>query len=107
MADFDFYINDYLGEKIQEKAFNSLALRAAGNLECFERRYEVSNADETSRNMAICAMAEVLQDDDRRCRHTTASVGSARVQYVQPKESLGRRLYQAACIYLDFYRGVN
>ena len=107
MADYDFYTNVYSGERIQEKAFPNLALRATNVLEALERRYTVPNCDETSRNMAICAMAEVLQAHDRSCRHTAASIGSTRVQYAQPKETLDQRLYRAAGIYLDFYRGVS
>ena len=56
MADYDFYTNAYLGERIQEKAFPNLALRASGALEALLRRYTVSNGDETSRNMAVCAL---------------------------------------------------
>ena len=107
MADFDFYRNQYLGEAITEKAFPNLAEQAKAVLGSYERRYVLSNPDEISRKMAICAMAEVLQEHHRRCRHTAASVGSVRVEYATPRESLERRLYRAAATYLDFYRGVG
>ena len=107
MADFDFYTNCYLGQTIQEKAFPDLAHQAAATLAGYERKYILMNPDETSRNMAICAMAEVLQEHHRLCRHTSAAVGSTRVQYTPPKEPLERRLYRAAAVYLDFYRGVS
>ena len=106
MVDFDFYRNQYLGEAITEKAFPNLAEQAAGILAGYERKY-LSNGVEISRKMAVCAMAEVLQEHHRRCRHTAAALGSARVEYAAPKEPLERRLYRAACIYLDFYRGVS
>lgn len=106
MADYDFYVNVYLGSQIPEKAFPTLAAQAAGTLAEYDRKYRVSGA-ETSRNMAICAMAEVLREQEKYSRHSSASLGSARVQYVQPRESLGRRLYRAANIYLDIYRGVQ
>ena len=107
MADFDFYRNQYLGEAITEKAFPNLAQQAAATLESYERKYILSNGDEASRKMAICAMAEVLQDHHRRTRHTAASVGSVSVHYPAPKETLERRLWKAANVYLDFYRGVS
>ena len=107
MADFDFYRNQYLGEAIPEKAFPSLAERAKAQLDTFCRQFTVTKADEVGRNMAICAMAEVLREHDRLCRHTAASVGSVRIQYSVPREPLERRLYRAAAIYLDFYRGVG
>ena len=105
MADFDFYRNQYLGEAIGEKAFPALAVQAKGALDGYCRKYRASG-DETSRNMAVCAMAEVLWDHQRN-RHSSVSVGSARVQYAIAKESLERRLYRAAAVYLDFYRGVS
>ena len=107
MADFDFYRNQYLGEAITEGAFPNLAQQAEVVLKSYERRYVVANSDEVSRKMALCAMAEVLQEHHRRCRHTAASVGSVRVQYAAPRESLECRLYRAASTYLDFYRGVS
>lgn len=107
MLDFDFYRNQFLGEAITEKAFPNLAEQAKAVLGSYERRYILSNGDEISRKMAICAMAEVLQEYHRRCSHTAASVGSVRVQYAAPQESLERRLYRAAATYLDFYRGVG
>ena len=107
MADFDFYTNDYLGTAISEKAFPELAAQAAARLDSYLRKYQVRDLVETSRKMAICAMAEVLQDHRRRTRHTEASVGSVRVRQAAPALPLEHRLWQAANVYLDFYRGVG
>lgn len=106
MADFDFYVNTYLGDRIQEKAFPALAKRAESILQSFEGKYQVTGGEE-SRKMAICAMAECIQEHDRRSRHSAASVGSVSVRYEKPRESLERQLYRAAGIYLDIYRGVG
>ena len=106
MADYGFYINTYLGDQIQEKAFPSLAAQAAGILDGFQRRYQVTGG-ENARSMAICAMAERLQEHHRRCRHAAASVGNVSVRYETPKEPLERQLYRAAATYLDIYRGVQ
>ena len=106
MVDYGFYLNTYLGEKIPEKAFPALAAQAAGVLGAYDRHYQVSGG-ETQRNMAICAMAEKLQEHHRLCRHTAASVGNVSVRYERPREPLERQLYRAAATYLDIYRGVQ
>lgn len=106
MADYDFYVNAYLGSSIQEKAFPSLAAQAASVLASFERRYQVSGGSD-SRNMAICAMAECLQENARR-GIASASVGQTSVHYsTEAREPLERQLYRKAAIYLDIYRGVS
>ena len=107
MADFDFYRNQYLGEAITEKAFPNLAEQAKRVLEGYRRKYILATDEEASLKMAVCAMAEVLQDHHRRCRHTAASVGSTSIHYPVPKETLEHRLWKAANVYLDFYRGVS
>ena len=106
MVEYGFYVNTYLGEKIPEKAFASLAAQAAGVLGSYERRYQVSGGED-AKAMAVCAMAERLQEHHRLCRHTAASVGNVSVRYEVPKESLERQLYRAAATYLDIYRGVR
>lgn len=106
MVEYGFYVNTYLGEKIPEKAFASLAAQAAGVLGGYERHYQVSGGED-AKAMAICAMAECLQEHHRRCRHTAASVGNVSVRYETPKEPLERQLYRAASTYLDIYRGVH
>ena len=106
MADYGFYVGTYLGDRIQEKAFPQLAAQAAGVLESYDRHYRVTGGED-ARKMAICAMAECLQEHHRYCRHTAASVGNVSVRYEMPRESLERRLYKAASVYLDIYRGVS
>lgn len=105
MPDFDFYANVYLGDRIQEKAFPALAQRAKMTLADYDRKYTLTG-DMDSRKLAICAMAEVLREHDRVCRHTATTVGSVTVHYPQQKEPLERQLYRAASVYLDIYRGV-
>ena len=105
MLGYDFYVNTYLGTTIQEKAFPSLAAKAAGILNSYERRFRVTGGEQ-AKAMAICAMAERLQEHDRRSRHESASVGSVSVRYRSPAPNLEKQLYQAAATYLDIYRGV-
>jgi len=107
MADYDFYRNVYLGTAITEKQFPALAAQAASVLESYGRKYIVEEAGENSRKMAVCAMAEVLQNHHRVSRFTNAAVGSVSVRYEKDNVPLDRRLYQAAQVYLDIYRGVG
>lgn len=106
MPDYDFYVNTYLGTGLSEQVFPQLAAKAASILGSYERHFRVTGS-EGERKMAICAMAETLQDHDRRSRHAAASLGKASVRYEKPRQSLERALYRAAAIYLDFYRGVQ
>ena len=106
MADYDFYVNTYLGSQIPEAMFPGLAEKAAATLEQYDRKYQVTGG-EVSRNMAICAMAESFLDHARRCRHAAASVGGVSVRYEAPKETLEQQLYRKASVYLDIYRGVK
>ena len=106
MVDYDFYTNTYMGYAISEKAFPALAAQAASNLAYFERRCRVVGGQE-SRKLAICAMAECLREHNRSANRSAATVGSVSVRYDTKKEPLARKLYQAAAVYLDFYRGVS
>lgn len=107
MIGYDFYHNVYLGTAISEKQFPSLAAQAASILGSYERKYTVEETGDNSRNMAVCAMADVLQDHHRRCRFTNASVGSVSIHYDKQAQPLERRLFQAAGVYLNIYRGVG
>ena len=107
MVGYDFSRNVYLGTAISEKQFPSLAAQAASILGSYERKYIVEIPGENSRNMAVCAMAEVLQDHHRRSRYTNAAVGSVSIRYDKDTEPLERRLFRAARVYLDIYRGVS
>lgn len=108
MVSYDFYVNTYLGSEMGEKQFSSMAAQAEAVLARFERLYRVSGG-ELSRAMAVCAMAECLNEHQkRRGGVTSASVGSVSVRYdgTDPR-ALERELYRQAAIYLDIYRGVG
>ena len=107
MIGYDFYHNVYLGTAISEKQFPMLAAQAASILGSYERKYLVEDGGENSRNMAVCAMAEVLQEHHRICRFTNAAVGSVSIHYDKDTEPLERKLFRAAKVYLDIYRGVG
>lgn len=111
MADYEFYVNSYMGSAIPQKAFPAAAAQAAAALERICRIYTVAQHGEETRKMAICAMAEAVYAFGRRKAGVTAtSVGNVSVRYENGEhtnKSLQRELYRQASIYLDIYRGTQ
>lgn len=105
MVDYDFYVNTYLGSAIGEKAFPAAAARAEAELTRFKRSFRVESPGPDSEKMAVCAMAEVLQNTAKSRSVRSASVGGVSVSYKE--SSLAGELYRAAAVYLTFYRGVG
>ncbi len=110
MADYDFYVNTYLGSAVPEQMFPALLVQANAALEKIERSYQVSGGED-SRKMALCAMVETLYAySKRRSGVVSSRVGSVSVSYESGKQThkaLWQELYQQACVYLDIYRGVS
>lgn len=106
MAKYEFYVNQYLGSYIPEKAFSSVEAQAEQVLNRFKQTYRVESSGREAEAMAICAMAESLWQHKNR-GVTSASVGSVSVRYETDRNALRRELFDKACIYLDIYRGVG
>jgi len=106
MVTYEFYVNQYLGSAIPEKAFSGMAARAEQVLSRFQQSYRVESSGKEAESMAICAMAESLWQH-RNKGLSSANIGSVSVQYETDRKALRRELYDKACIYLDIYRGVG
>lgn len=106
MVDYEFYVNQYLGSAIPEKAFSGLAVQAQGFLDRLKRVCRVESSGKEAECMALCSMAEALWAG-RNKGLASASVGSVALRYNQEKTTLQRQLYEKAGIYLDIYRGVS
>lgn len=106
MTDYGFYTGVYLGSSISEKAFPSLLARAEAELERIKRCCRVKSPGEESEKMALCAMAESLHQERGRQGVQSASVGGVSVRYDNDRK-VSARLWEAAGIYLDIYRGVG
>ena len=106
MVSYEFYVNQYLGSAIPEKAFSGVAAQAAQVLGKFKQTYRVESSGQEAESMAICAMAESLWQN-RNKGITSANIGSVSVRYETDRNVLRRELYDKACIYLDIYRGVG
>ena len=57
-ADFDFYINKYMGTAIDLPHFDRLALRASSFLDYYTQGMAAQNPELEARRMACCAVAE-------------------------------------------------
>ena len=106
MVKYEFYVNQYLGSYIPEKAFSSVASQAEQVLARFKQTYRVESSGQQAESMAVCAMAETLWQNRNR-GVTSANIGSVSVRYETDRNALRRALYDKACIYLDIYRGVG
>ena len=106
MANYEFYVNCYLGSAIPEKAFSGVAAQAQKYLDKLKRVYRVKSSGQQAENMAVCAMAETLWDR-RNETMASASIDSVSLHYATGKESLHLELYEKASIYVDIYRGVG
>ena len=106
MVKYEFYVNQYLGSYIPEKAFSGVASQAEQVLARFKQAYRVESSGQQAESMAICAMAETLWQN-RNKGLTSANIGSVSVRYETDRNALRRALYDKACIYLDIYRGVG
>lgn len=106
MANYEFYVNYYVGSAIPEKAFSGVAAQAQRYLDKLKRVCRVKSSGQEAENMAVCAMAETLWDR-RNETMASANVGSVSLHYATGKTSLNLELYQKASIYLDIYRGVG
>jgi hypothetical protein len=118
MVSYGFYVSTYLGSSITEDAFPALAARAQAKLNAYKRKYTVTAASDEAEAMAVCAMAEVLDYFDAAQNGagaiSSASIGSVSVSYGNTANAVDlslrgqeRQLYNAACVYLDIYRGVG
>ena len=103
MADYEYYVNCYMGSRIPQREFSGLACRAQAYLEQLERTFLVVGGQD-AKAMAVCAMAEELHRGAERQGVASTSIGGVRVQYRQEGKLL-QKMYQAAAIYLDIYRG--
>lgn len=115
MVDYEVYVNNYLGCSIPEQEYNFFAARAKEQLDHYKRIYTVEAPTAKAEELAVCAMADVLYAiaaaQNGAGAVSSASIGSVSVSYggassvdLSRKGQI-RELYEAACRYLDIYRG--
>lgn len=96
MVEYDYYVNVYLGNAIAEADFPRLSSRAEAYL------IGTLEADGTADgfNSAVCAVAEVWQENEQGGEVQSQTVGSWSKTYATQGKSAARRLLDAARLYL-------
>ncbi len=113
--DYEFYVNQYHGQAIDEGQWPALSSRAEEQLAGYKRDYRVTGTEEQEKR-AVCALAELMgyyadaRNGQGGLRY--ASVGSVSVSgkgiYSQvdiSPEGEERELYRCARRYLHIERG--
>ena len=107
MVTYQFYKDVYLGDLIREENFPQMLRRAEEWLEKIERCCRVVPYGPSSRNMALCSVAETMAAWYKKRDVEQASVGEVTVRYQKNDIPLQRQLLQNASGYLEIYRGVT
>lgn len=104
-ADYDFYANVFLGDKITPDNFTRLSARASEYIRGLTRcRVEcVPQCQREPIQLAVCAVAEIMQDEGRMVSRSfsgeqvvsSESVGSYSVSYGSPSISSSESDYIA------------
>ena len=105
MVTYDFYKNTYLGSALAETVFPRAAARAEAWLNKVERTCRVTQDGPDSRCLALCALAEAMEAQERRRNIASTTVGGVSVRYEGGKDN-SRQLLEAAGTYLTIRRGV-
>lgn len=115
MVDYMFYVDDYHGCSIPVNGYYSYIARAEDQLNHYKRVYTVEAPSAKAEELAVCAMADVIYAIEAAQNGagavSSASIGSVSVSYGGTssmdlsRKGQARELYEAACRYLDIYRG--
>ncbi|MDE7242772.1 MAG: hypothetical protein K2O18_02175 [Oscillospiraceae bacterium] len=101
-ADFDFYCNVFLGRLIPEENFSGLAGKAADFIRFAVGPWQPSSdQDRLALLKAVCAVAEILQDEEQSGSFAKETVGDYSVSYQSSSLSPERRKLDAIKIYLS------
>lgn len=114
MVGYSFYTERYRGDRIQAQAWPALSRDAAAWLDAvtFSRVDDSLDAPTLDAcRMAVCAAAEVFARERDGGELTGETVGKWSRSYAADSRSRGRKLYDAASVWLAntglLYRGVT
>ncbi|MDR1668658.1 MAG: hypothetical protein LBR76_01705 [Oscillospiraceae bacterium] len=105
---YEFYTGVFHGEGIPKGDWDRLATRADEEIMRLERAYTVADPTGDGRDKAVCAIADRLNDAERR-EDMTVSIGSVSTSRKSGggADVSGTGLFRLAQVYLDIYRGVR
>lgn len=112
MVDYEFYAVAYRGKSIAPDEWANAEREASATLEHYKRMYTVTGTEDAEK-MAVCAMAEamVYHAKAENGALASAAIGGVSVSYASAsavdhsRQRQVKDTYQAACMYLDIYRG--
>ncbi|MEG1850158.1 MAG: hypothetical protein RR197_06330 [Oscillospiraceae bacterium] len=108
-ADYSYYRNEYLGERLSEVQLAPFVKRASAYLDqiTFGRAKDAASSEAV--RLACCAVADAMAQA-AQSRVSSETVGNWSRAYRIEQGSARRRLYAAASLYLDgtglLFRGV-
>ena len=107
MADYDFYKTVYGGNRVSQEAFPEVIARGEDWLGKLERQFRVNPCVPNGRDLALCAIAEIMAADDQR-HLTESAVGDVKLKFFhEDDQGLYRRMYNKIACYLEIKRGVQ
>lgn len=106
MVTYEFYRDMYLGSRLEEDTFPKAIARAERWIQKLERNFRVEPVGEDSRDLAICAVAEAMDEHAASRGVAQTTVGKVSVRYKERK-ALEQRLYRCVQVFLDIRRGVT
>lgn len=105
MVTYAFYRDVFLGSRLEEDTFPGMIARAERWVQKLERTYQVEPVGKDSRDLAVCAVAETMDEFLHRQGIVQSTVGKVTLRY-SDKKALEQRLHRSAGVFLDIRRGV-
>ena len=106
MVPYEYYKNEYMGQRIQEWNWPAACFRAEEKLAALEDKYTLIPYGPESRQMAVCAIAEVTSLFRWDFYITQERLGELNVEYDPDSDKkLQKRILQNLEGYFHRYRG--
>lgn len=106
MVTYEFYRDVFLGSRLEEDTFPGMIARAERWVQKLERTYHVEPVGQDSRDLAVCAVAETMDEHLQHQGVVQSTVGKVSIRYSDKKE-MERKLYRSAGVFLNIHRGVT
>lgn len=108
LADYRFYKDGYKGSQISETCFPEMIARAEDWLAKLEQIFRVTPCGENGRDLALCAIAEIMAADRKRRYLSETAVGDVKIKFFNEDDAaLYRRIYNQISCFLKIKRGVE
>ncbi len=98
LADYTFYVEDFMGGTIPSEYFDKYAERANYLLQRLTMNRIIETYYERQFNLAICELAEILYNNPKSVNATSESLGDYSVTYGDGNQEL--QAYDVALTYL-------